>query len=336
MTRKVNSLTSALDSRWAQAPPELPDVLGDPICRRQARHPILERRDQGLRALGSRRGGAYDIARRRVDTKIVPADRAGRRHVSLNRRSPGPRLLLIDHQPTAEWRHLEPSRAEQYPSSPPYRQEGHAVDLASWPGPTMLLVLFLTLCSDICPLTTGNLSQVERSLRDDGAASQVEVVELTVDPDRDTPARLAAYAHITGATWPLVTESDSERTTIAKFFGFFYQQAPRTTHPRSTGGRINPLPTKSTIRTASPSSTHTASNASTPPLLRTSTASSQHRFRSSSLHSAVSTRRTHRGRTNCLLHPRPTVPLREGWRWLDPCQRRGADTRGTCVYTMHP
>ncbi|HEX3946826.1 MAG TPA: SCO family protein, partial [Acidimicrobiales bacterium] len=55
-------------------------------------------------------------------------------------------------------------------------QRDRTVDLASWAGKTVLLVPFLTLCADICPMTTGNLLQVERALRSDGAAGDVVVV----------------------------------------------------------------------------------------------------------------------------------------------------------------
>jgi protein SCO1 len=103
-------------------------------------------------------------------------------------------------------------------------QHGDNVTLASWPGRTVLLVPFLTLCQDICPLTTGNLVAVENSLRADGAAGKVQIIELSVDPGRDTPARLAAYARLTGAGWQLVTEPPAELRKLAKFFGFYYQK----------------------------------------------------------------------------------------------------------------
>ena len=110
-------------------------------------------------------------------------------------------------------------------------QHGQKVDLGSWPGKTVVLVPFLTLCSDICPLTTGNLVQVERSLRADHAASHVQIVELTVDPKRDTPARLAAYAHLTGVRYELVTESPSELAALSRFFGFTYEKVPEGKPP---------------------------------------------------------------------------------------------------------
>lgn len=114
---------------------------------------------------------------------------------------------------------------------PLINQKGESVNLATWPGKTVLLVPFLTLCSDICPLTTGNLLQVERSLHSDKSASKVEIVELSVDPERDTPTRLAAYAKLTGASWQLVTETPADRDTIDKYFGFFSQQVPQDNPP---------------------------------------------------------------------------------------------------------
>lgn len=109
---------------------------------------------------------------------------------------------------------------------PMRNQLGQRVTLSSWPGRTVLLVPFLTLCQDICPMTTGNLLAVQQSLQADHAASKVQIVEISVDPDRDTSARLAAYARLTNASWQLVTESQAQLRAIAKFFGFSYQKVP--------------------------------------------------------------------------------------------------------------
>jgi len=98
-------------------------------------------------------------------------------------------------------------------------------------GKTVVLVPFLTLCTDICPLTTGDFSVVQRSLNADKASATVQLVELSVDPGRDSPARLAAYAKLTGASWQLVTETPTNLATIAKFFGFEYQTVPEGNPP---------------------------------------------------------------------------------------------------------
>jgi cytochrome oxidase Cu insertion factor (SCO1/SenC/PrrC family) len=105
-------------------------------------------------------------------------------------------------------------------------QHGKTVSLGSWPGKTVLLVPFLSLCQDVCPLITGNLLTVQQSLRSDHAAADVQIVELSVDPQRDTPARLAAYAKLTGGNWQFVTESPADLRRLAKFFGFYYAKVP--------------------------------------------------------------------------------------------------------------
>jgi cytochrome oxidase Cu insertion factor (SCO1/SenC/PrrC family) len=110
-------------------------------------------------------------------------------------------------------------------------QHGHTFDLASLHGKSVMLVPFLTLCSDICPMTTANLGAVQRSIDQAGKGSKLVIVELSVDPGRDTPSRLSAYAGITGATWELVTESPQDLAKIAKFFGFSYQEVPQDNPP---------------------------------------------------------------------------------------------------------
>ena len=94
-----------------------------------------------------------------------------------------------------------------------------------------MVVPFLTLCTDICPLTTGNLLQVEQSLRAAHVAGKVQLIELSVDPGRDTPQRLAAYARLTMANWELVTETPAVLHSIAQFFGFVYQRVAEDNPP---------------------------------------------------------------------------------------------------------
>jgi len=110
-------------------------------------------------------------------------------------------------------------------------QQGRTVTLSSFRGKVVMLVPFLTLCSDICPMTSGNLLQVERPLQASHLADKVQIIELSVDPGRDDSARLAAYAQLTNATWELVTESPATLSQIDHFFGFWYQIVPQDTPP---------------------------------------------------------------------------------------------------------
>ena len=71
--------------------------------------------------------------------------------------------------------------------------------LAAMRGQVVVLAGFLTLCQETCPLTTGNLLVMGRAVTAAGLGRRVRFAELTVDPGRDTPARLRAYRALVGA-----------------------------------------------------------------------------------------------------------------------------------------
>jgi protein SCO1 len=104
-------------------------------------------------------------------------------------------------------------------------QLGRQTDLASYQGKVVMLVPFLTLCHEICPLTTGNLLQIQVALKAAHLEDRVQLVELSIDPGRDDVARLSAYATLTGASWELVTESPATLEAISNFFGFVHYRA---------------------------------------------------------------------------------------------------------------
>jgi protein SCO1/2 len=89
-----------------------------------------------------------------------------------------------------------------------------------------VLADFLTLCQETCPLTTGNLLVMDRAVAAAGLAGRVRFAELTVDPDRDTPARLRAYRAMIGApaNWLLLTGSPAAIRQIWRYFTIWYQR----------------------------------------------------------------------------------------------------------------
>lgn len=98
-------------------------------------------------------------------------------------------------------------------------QTGATTTLAQLKGKTVLAVPFLTLCPDVCPFTTGNLKSVQASVDAAHQNSKVVLLEWSVDPGRDTTARLAAYAKMTGATWTMVRTSPANTKKLESFFG---------------------------------------------------------------------------------------------------------------------
>ncbi len=105
-------------------------------------------------------------------------------------------------------------------------QQGRAVSLAALRGKVVVLAPFLSLCQDECPVVTGAFIALERDLRSAGLADRVVFVEATVDPGRDSVARLAAYQREFGADWDLWTGSPAEVAAFWRPFGVAYQVVP--------------------------------------------------------------------------------------------------------------
>ena len=110
---------------------------------------------------------------------------------------------------------------------------GQPASLAALHGQVVVLADFLTLCQETCPLTTGNLLLMDRAVAAAGLGRRVRFVELTVDPNRDTPFRLRAYRTLIGAPadWSLLTGSPAVIGQIWRYFGVWYQQVAEDNPP---------------------------------------------------------------------------------------------------------
>lgn len=110
---------------------------------------------------------------------------------------------------------------------------GARISLNDLRGKVVVLTDFLTLCSEECPMSSANMNLMARTASRDHLASQLVFVELTVDPGRDTPARLAAYRGLYGnaPNWILATTSPSALAEFCKYFGIFYVRTKQGTPP---------------------------------------------------------------------------------------------------------
>lgn len=79
-----------------------------------------------------------------------------------------------------------------------------------------------TNCSTVCPVSSTLFSQTQEQLGD-LLDNRVRLVSLSVDPARDTPARLKTYAETHGAKpgWIWLTGSAPEVTATLKGFGTY-------------------------------------------------------------------------------------------------------------------
>jgi protein SCO1/2 len=115
-------------------------------------------------------------------------------------------------------------------------QNGSRFTLGSLHGKTVVLADFLTLCQEVCPLISVNLRQANEAATKAGLGGKVVFVEATVDPERDTPQRMAAYMRLFGAQpgWVLATGTPSDLATLWKTLGVNYSKTLEEDGPPPT------------------------------------------------------------------------------------------------------
>jgi len=104
---------------------------------------------------------------------------------------------------------------------------GKARTLADFRGKVVTVFFGFTHCPDVCPTTLAEMAQVMKALGPD--ADKVQVLFITVDPERDTPQLLKQYVPAFHPSF-LGLYGDLEATArTAKEFKVYYQkQSPRT------------------------------------------------------------------------------------------------------------
>lgn len=92
-------------------------------------------------------------------------------------------------------------------------------------GRTSLLFFGFTQCPDICPATLQQLALARRQL---AGQNQVlpEIVLISVDPQRDTPAVLERYVEYFGQGVTGVTGSLEDLRTLTAALGIHFEKAP--------------------------------------------------------------------------------------------------------------
>jgi protein SCO1/2 len=111
---------------------------------------------------------------------------------------------------------------------------GRPWDLQSARGRVVLLTFGYSFCPDICPVTLVNLAAAMRGL---GAEEDsARAVFITLDPARDTPARLAAYMANFGVKMTGLTGTEDEVRAVARQYHVKF--SIRQAHP-SAGSFID-------------------------------------------------------------------------------------------------
>ncbi len=84
-----------------------------------------------------------------------------------------------------------------------------------------------TYCPDVCPTTLALLKTVQAGLG--ATASSVRFVFLSVDPERDTPEKLANYLHYFSPDFVGVTGGSEQLDRLGASLGYVYTKVPGAT-----------------------------------------------------------------------------------------------------------
>lgn len=102
--------------------------------------------------------------------------------------------------------------------------DGKPRTLADFRGKVVVIFFGFTHCPDVCPTTLAELALVAKELGKD--ADRMQVLFVTVDPERDTPEVLRQYAPSFNPSF-LGLYGDAEATArTAREFKIFFQKQP--------------------------------------------------------------------------------------------------------------
>jgi protein SCO1/2 len=105
--------------------------------------------------------------------------------------------------------------------------DGKPRTLADFKGKVTAVFFGYTQCPDACPTTMAALSAVDQTLGAD--APRLQVVFITLDPSRDTPALLKNYVTNFRPDFLALRGDEAQTKAVAKEFRVYYEKVPGKT-----------------------------------------------------------------------------------------------------------
>ncbi|MET0543929.1 MAG: SCO family protein [Variovorax sp.] len=100
--------------------------------------------------------------------------------------------------------------------------DGKERTLADFKGKVVVLFFGYAQCPDVCPTTMTEMAQVKQQLGKDG--DKLQVVFITVDPARDTPAVMKAYMGAFDPGFVALIPTPEQLAAITKDFKAYYKK----------------------------------------------------------------------------------------------------------------
>ena len=102
--------------------------------------------------------------------------------------------------------------------------QGNEITLSSFRGSMPMVFFGFTQCPAICPTTLARAVQIKKLMGKD--ADFLQVIFITLDPERDTPEVLDAYVKAFDPSFVALSGTLEETAQTAKEFGVFYEKIP--------------------------------------------------------------------------------------------------------------
>jgi protein SCO1/2 len=102
--------------------------------------------------------------------------------------------------------------------------EGNVRMLSSYRGMMPMVFFGFTQCPAICPTALARAVKIKKLMGKDG--DRLQVIFITLDPERDTPAVLDAYVKTFDPSFVALYGTLEETAATAKEFGVFYEKVP--------------------------------------------------------------------------------------------------------------
>jgi protein SCO1/2 len=100
--------------------------------------------------------------------------------------------------------------------------DGRELNMSHYRGKVVLLAFGFTSCTEVCPTTLNTFALTRRKLGP--AAADVQVIYITVDPQRDVPARLAKYLGSFDPTFVGGTGTQEQLSAVRSSYGISAQR----------------------------------------------------------------------------------------------------------------
>ena len=101
-------------------------------------------------------------------------------------------------------------------------QNGQARSIKDFAGKVVVVFFGFTQCPDVCPTSMVELAGIKKSLGAD--SSKLQVIFISVDPERDTPEILKAYMANFDPTFVALRPSMAQLPVVAKDFKIYYKK----------------------------------------------------------------------------------------------------------------